>query len=78
MRVLKLGVSGEDVRKWQEFLKQRNFYRGSIDGQFGPETRQATVDFQRFHELRPAEGLVTNPTLGMAMVLGFVLFDEAD
>ena len=70
IRGLKEGMSGDDVKLWQEFLKKnQSFYRGEATGEFDAETRQATVDFQRFHEL-PAEGQLTNRTLGMALLMG--------
>jgi len=76
MRGLKQGDNGEDVKKWQGFLKDQNLYRGEVDGQFGAETKQATLDFQRFHELRTDEGAVTNRTLGLALLAGFELIDS--
>jgi peptidoglycan hydrolase-like protein with peptidoglycan-binding domain len=76
MRVLTFGMTGEDVKKWQTFLASKDYFRGNVDGQYDGETVQATKDFQRFHELQPAEGAVTNVTLGMAMVLGFPLLEE--
>lgn len=72
LRELKEGMSGDDVLKWQAFLakpESGGFFRGEVTGKFDGETRQATVDFQRFHEL-PAEGLLTNRTLGMALLRG--------
>jgi peptidoglycan hydrolase-like protein with peptidoglycan-binding domain len=76
MRALTAGTNGEDVKRWQAFLTEQTLYRGEPHGKFDDETKQATVDFQRLHELHPAEGFVTNRTLGMAMVLGFTIFDE--
>jgi peptidoglycan hydrolase-like protein with peptidoglycan-binding domain len=70
-------MSGADVALWQQFLTSQGLYRGTVDGNFEAETRQATVDFQRLHELQ-ASGMVTNRTLGMALLLGFRLFEEPE
>jgi peptidoglycan hydrolase-like protein with peptidoglycan-binding domain len=45
-RLLRQGVSGSDVREWQRILRHsgRNV---TVDGIFGPQTRNATVSFQR-------------------------------
>ncbi len=75
MRVLSPGMTGHDARIWQEFLKKQGLYRGEVTGTFDVETQQATVDFQRLHEL-PVTGTVSNSTLGMAMVLGLQVLEE--
>lgn len=74
MRVIKLGVAGSDVRKWQVFLAGQRLARFTPNGKFGPQTRAATVAFQRKHKLDP-DGKVGNETLGKAMTLGFELID---
>jgi len=38
LRRLREGAKGEDVRRWQAFLKQANFDPGALDGDFGPRT----------------------------------------
>jgi len=45
-RILSLGASGSDVRQLQRDLRKLKYYRSSIDGQFGPKTRQAVIAFQ--------------------------------
>jgi peptidoglycan hydrolase-like protein with peptidoglycan-binding domain len=77
MRELKIGSNGDDVKKWQAFLTTQGFYRGEAHGQFDPETKQATIDLQRFHEVHPAEGVVTNQTFGYALLTGYKLVEEA-
>jgi peptidoglycan hydrolase-like protein with peptidoglycan-binding domain len=63
------------VTKWQEFLKIQG-YTPSEGGTFDDQTVQATVDFQRFHNLPPT-GRANNMTVGMAMLHGFkILPDE--
>ncbi len=74
MRVLKPGIEGGDVRKWQVFLVGQRLARLTPNGKFGPQTRAATIAFQRKHKLDP-DGKVGNETLGKAMTLGFELID---
>ena len=74
MRVLKTGVQGEDVKKWQLFLVGQRLAQFMPNGKFGPATHAATVAFQRKHALDP-DGKVGNQTLGKAMTLGFELIE---
>lgn len=77
IRAIKEGMSGEDVRLWKAFLKESTgFYRGGVDDVFDAELTQALKDFQRFHEL-PGEGVLTDRTLGMALLTGLKLVTEA-
>lgn len=76
MRALKSGMSGDDVKKWQAFLEEQKLYRLAVSGEFNDDTVQATIDFQRLHELLPADGIVNNRTCGMAMLLGYKIFEE--
>jgi SpoIID/LytB domain protein len=45
-RVLRIGVSGSDVRQLQQFLKLVGYDPGSADGVFGPQTDRALRTFQ--------------------------------
>jgi D-alanyl-D-alanine carboxypeptidase-like protein/putative peptidoglycan binding protein len=74
MRVLKPGIEGSDVRKWQMFLVGQRLAQFAPNGKFGPATRAATMAFQEKHGLEP-DGKVGNETLGKAMMLGFELVD---
>lgn len=74
MRALKPGIEGSDVRKWQVFLVGQRLARFTPNGKFGPQTRAATIAFQRKHGLDP-DGKVGNQTLGRAMTLGFELVE---
>jgi D-alanyl-D-alanine carboxypeptidase-like protein/putative peptidoglycan binding protein len=74
MRALKPGSEGSDVRKWQVFLVGQRLARFTPNGKFGPQTRAATIAFQRKHGLDP-DGKVGNQTLGRAMALGFELVE---
>lgn len=51
--VLREGSIGPDVVHLQERLAHGGWYRGTIDGIFGPATKQAVIDVQ--HNLFPGE-----------------------
>ncbi len=54
---LKQGASGDDVKKLQEALNKIVAPAIAVDGDFGPDTKQALVKFQRGHGL-DADGVV--------------------
>ena len=70
LRSLSKGVSGSDVRAWQEFLTQQGFNPGPIDGIFGPGTHKATIAFQKNRNLGQ-DGIVGQATIAMAQLLGY-------
>jgi peptidoglycan hydrolase-like protein with peptidoglycan-binding domain len=72
MRVLKLGLAGADVTKWQKFLHDSGFYDGPIDGEFGSQIVKATKDYQKSNGLK-ADGVVGNKSFAKAMSQGFEL-----
>lgn len=76
LRILKLKVAGEDVRKWQEFLGNQGF-AAQATGEFSEETKQATIDFQSANGLKP-DGIVGNKTFAKAMTLGFKPLPEVN
>lgn len=41
------GSRGDEVRKIQQKLKQWGYFKGSVDGVFGPQTKEAVKYFQR-------------------------------
>lgn len=47
------GSVGERVKAIQQALKNRGYYHGSVDGQFGQQTCDAVMAFQRDHGLTP-------------------------
>jgi Putative peptidoglycan binding domain len=70
MRVLELGISGEDVRQWQSFLFGFGFKSTIISGTFDAATNAATKDFQRNANLKD-DGAVGPNTIAAAVQRGF-------
>ena len=60
--VLKQGSSGSLVKTMQQKLKNWGYYTGSVDGVFGPKTKQAVIYFQKKNKL-VADGIVGAKTL---------------
>lgn len=56
------GSTGDNVRKMQTALRQKGFYKGRVDGKFGPATKQAVIAFQKSVSLS-ADGKPGNKTL---------------
>lgn len=56
------GSYGDNVRKMQTVLRQKGFYRGSVDGKFGPATKKAVIAFQKSVSITP-DGKPGNKTL---------------
>ena len=76
MRVLKRGLSGDDVERWQQFLVGQG-QQLEVDSGFGEDTYEATKMFQTENHLEP-DGKVGHNTLGRAMLLGFDPLEEPD
>lgn len=62
---LKFGSRGSVVKAWQWSLKELNDTDIAIDGKFGEETKQATVDFQNENNITN-DGVVGKETYSMA------------
>ena len=65
--VLKQGSKGSEVKEVQSRLKKWGYYKGSVDGVFGAQTRAAVIAFQKKNGLT-ADGIVGKATyqaLGM-------------
>lgn len=70
LKLIKINSTGPLVKAWQFFLTGQGLYHDEIDGKFGPDTKAASVEFQKAHELQP-DGIIGNKTFGVAMLLGF-------
>ncbi len=77
MKLLKLGVTGADVRKWQLFLTGQGLYAGVVNGTFDEATKDASANFQKLHGLEP-DGKVGDKSVGAAMMLGFNMVTDTD
>jgi peptidoglycan hydrolase-like protein with peptidoglycan-binding domain len=49
--ILKKGLIAKEVAFWQQFLTDKGFLTGAIDGIFGENTKKATSDWQRANHL---------------------------
>ena len=61
-RLLKKGMTGDDVRRMQQALIELDYLSGTADGQFGANTHAAVVQFQAVNRLS-ADGLAGAKTL---------------
>lgn len=77
MRVLRIGMKGQDIKKWQLFLIGQGFLRDIADGIFGDNTFKATVEFQEKYKLDP-DGVVGHQSILKAVQLGYVILDDVE
>lgn len=59
--LLKKGAKGKAVKELQTSLKEKGFYTGAIDGDFGPNTEKAVKAFQKSKRITQ-DGIVGNTT----------------
>ncbi len=52
-----------EIKDVQSVLKSEGFYKGPVDGSFGPQTKQAIKIFQRVNHLKP-DGVAGKKTYG--------------
>jgi peptidoglycan hydrolase-like protein with peptidoglycan-binding domain len=69
-------MSGSDVADWQRFLQAQGVFHGIVDGVFGPQTAQATRDYQS-HAGLAADGVVSPNTVAQATADGLVVSGSA-
>ena len=75
MKPIRKGDNGTAVKEWQYFLVGLGYSKVVADGDFGPKTHDATVDFQKSHGLT-ADGIVGNSTYMKAMQFGYMLVKD--
>ena len=59
--VMRTGSKGQEVKDLQTRLSALGYYNGKIDGEFGPETKEAVTAFQKTNGLE-ADGIVGEET----------------
>lgn len=70
------GEQSTDVRKMQDKLKSKGYYRGAVDGKFGPSTKAAVIKFQKDVGIN-ADGKPGHVTL-TALYKGKTAVNQAD
>lgn len=65
--VLRLGSRGVAVSNLQQNLSRLGYYRGRVNGTFGPQTQEAVIRFQRAYRIN-ADGVVGSRTLDAVRV----------
>ncbi len=71
LTTIKKGSQGPAVQAWQSFLKDAEYPMGTVDGDFGNISDQATRSYQQRNGL-PVNGLVDNTTYAKALDQGFI------
>ncbi|HUY27614.1 MAG TPA: peptidoglycan-binding domain-containing protein, partial [Candidatus Binataceae bacterium] len=64
-------MQGCDVGTWQQFLKSRSLYSGSVNGRFDDATERATREYQRRSRIQE-DGVAGGATVEQARREGFV------
>ncbi len=70
MKILRVGISGEEVEQWQIFLLGQAYDIEEVDGVFGEKTEQETKKFQKDCGITD-DGVVGSSTIGKAALKGF-------
>lgn len=80
MKTLKLGDTGPEVAQFQELLRSLGFYKGRVDGDFGPLTESAVIAYQKrkgVAKVGSPDGKVGRLTWGEAIKDGHPSLDES-
>ena len=67
--MIQQGSQGAEVRAWQQYLKDLE-YNVDVDGIFGPGTRAATIEFQKWCNI-DADGIVGRTSYEWAAENGY-------
>jgi hypothetical protein len=70
LKLIKITSQGDDVARWQFFLRGLGLYENEVTGVFDEATKNASIAFQKQSGLQP-DGVVGNKTYGAAMQHGF-------
>jgi hypothetical protein len=57
------------------FSLRQNLYAVLVNREFGEGTKNASINFQRLHNLQP-DGVVDYEAIGVAMTLGLGIIDD--
>ena len=76
-RLLKRGMSGDDIKRLQELLSEMEFAAGAADGVFGAQTEAAVKALQKYGELT-VDGIYGPKTHAELMALIAEAADEED
>jgi len=74
--VLKKGITSQDAAFWQQFLADKGFLTGAIDGIFGENTKKATIAWQKASGLED-DGVVGAGSFAKAKEQGYTHAPEA-
>jgi peptidoglycan hydrolase-like protein with peptidoglycan-binding domain len=67
--MIQQGSQGAEVKAWQQYLQQLE-YDVDVDGVFGPKTRAATIEFQKWCGIT-ADGIVGRTSYDWAAENGY-------
>lgn len=80
MKTLRIGDKGPEVAQFQELLRSLGFYKGSVDGDFGPIMLAAVIAYQKrkgVAKVGQPDGVIGRLTWGEAIKGGHPALDEA-
>lgn len=76
----KIGSRGNEVRQIQQRLKDEGYYKGSVDGIYGTQTKQAVLLYQQRNGLNAdgVAGTLTLTSLGIVSSGGNGVYSDSD